>query len=187
MSRLVGFCVFMLLLLFAVSQVFAGYEEDKPSRLAFSVGLFRPSGGSLRDKGDNIWKSFAFEYYPRLDSAGRPVSALTLVRSSNRDGRFRGDSTSLEYSVLKVKKPEEGRGSTFGFGAGLYRLSDNLAESFPLPSEKHSGTKLGVSVMYKRDLSENWFFTVRYCRVGKLDNGSDFSGLSLCIGTSRIF
>ena len=188
MRRSLGACALIMLLGAAVSPALAQYEEDKPSKLSVSIGVFRPSGSALRNDGSSTWKALSVGYNLRMNEMGRPDTRITIERTADRESRFDGNLTAISCVKLWHKKDPEPRGPYFGMGAGVYLLkAEKAPDLFLLGGEEHSGTKFGFSLIGGYNFNGNWFAELRYNSVSKLAPGVDFSGLTLYVGVGQLF
>ena len=198
MRRRLFSCAFILLTVVGISlPALAQYEEEEPSKLSIRVGIYRPTGSTLRSEGNSTWKMLCIGYSLKLDEKGRPKTYAELERTAVDEYRLDAQMTGLTYTKLwykedkEVVNPEEEepkiRGFYYGIGAGVYIVKEELREVWGSPSESNSGTKLGVSLTAGYNFNPNWFAEIRYNQMGKLAEGVDFSGFGLFVGTNQIF
>lgn len=192
MRRPLWLCLLVVPLVLAVaSSCLAQYEDEKPNRLAFKVGLHRPSGSVLRDRGDSFWKVVGADYHLKLDENGEPLSAVSLEVSVADEDFFKGSLIGASYRRVwrKVRDPEADKGFYYGAGAGVYRLKEERfynPSEFPPNTGSGSGMKLGFSILGGYDLGP-WFGELRYIKLGSMGSGLDFSGLTLYLGAKQLF
>ena len=194
MNRLIWTCVLLVVLAIGVTApALAQYSDEGSQKLAVSVGLYSPSGTTLRDEGGSMWKSVNIGYNMGVDSIGRPTSIVALAYSGAKKNQFDGRRISLSYMRMfrANKSSEEIHGLYYGAGVGVNLVSEKIDGNDyvfpPIPGEDNSGTQFGFNVVAGYDLSASFFVEVQYSRVSALAKNVNFSGLMLSIGTRTIF
>jgi hypothetical protein len=193
MRRLLWVYVLIVPLLVASLQASAQYGSEAGSKFALHAGAFRPSGELLRDKGSSIWKSFGLNYNITFDKLDRPEKFVSFDYASKDGGGFSGHSASVSYNQLwrSQTRTDEVKGPYWGGGAGLYmvdaKADPNVYLFPPYFGQDESGMKLGLSIVGGYDLNENWYAEARYTKMGQLADDIDFSGLTIYVGTRRLF
>jgi len=194
MNRLIWTCVLLVVLAIGVTApALAQYGDEGGQKLAVSVGLYSPSGTTLRDGGGTMWKSVNIGYKMGSDSIGRPTSLVTLTYSGAKKNEFSGRRISLNYMRMFYanKSSEEAHGLYYGAGVGVNLVKEKIdGNEFvfpPIPSEDNSGTQFGFNVVAGYDLSASIFVEMQYSLVSELAKNVNFSGLMLSIGTRTVF
>ncbi|MCX6375676.1 MAG: hypothetical protein NTU88_06530 [Armatimonadetes bacterium] len=200
MNRLIWTCVLLVVLAIGVTAPgLAQYGDEGNQKLAVSVGLYSPSGTTLRDEGGTMWKTVGLGYNMGVDSIGRPTSIVSLAYSGAKKDHFDGRRISLNYMRMfhANKSAEAVRGLYFGAGIGASLVNEKVdAQPFAFPDpdkpylitgEDNSGTQFGFNVVAGYDLSASFFVEVQYSQVSELAKNANFSGLMLSIGTRTIF
>jgi opacity protein-like surface antigen len=194
MNRLIWTCVLLVVLAIGVTApALAQYTDEGNQKLAVSVGLYSPSGTTLRDGGGSLWKSVSIGYKLGVDSIGRPTNIVALAYSAAKKDQFDGRRISLNYMRMfhANKSSEEVRGLYYGAGVGVNLVKEKIAADDyvfpPIAGEDKSGTQFGFNVVAGYDLSASFFVEVQYSLMSELAKNVNFSGLMLSIGTRTIF
>ena len=197
MNRTIWIRALVVILVTASSTAaLAQMEGDEPSKLSVFVGLYSPSGATLRNEGESMWKVLGVGYALKMDALGRPKSYVTVEFASSTGDHFSGQRTSLTYMQMFRPKPKsEDNVGGFYLGAGV---SANMvkervdAQPYEMPpvwleGEDNSGTQFGFTAVGGYDFGSNFFAEVRYIKMSELAKDADFSGLVFCLGTRSLF
>ena len=194
MNRLIWTCVLLVVLAIGVTApALAQYADEGNQKLAVSIGLYSPSGTTLRDEGGTMWKSVNVGYKMGVDSIGRPTSIVSLGYSGAKKDRFDGRRISLNYMrMFHVNKSfDEVHGLYYGAGVGVNFVKEKIdANNYVFPpraGEDNSGTQFGFTGVLGYDLNASFFAEVQYSQMSKLAENVDFSGLTFFLGTRTIF
>ena len=195
MNRTIWMRALLVILAIAFSTAaFAQYDESDTSKFSAFIGLYQPSGATLRNGGDSLWKTFGVGYSLKMDAAGRPKSYVAVEYSGSQGDHFTGKRTSLTYMQMfrpKPKSEEDVRGFYLGAGVSANLVQEKLdAQDFvmpPIPGEDNSGTQFGVTVVGGYDFGSSFFVEGRYTKMSELAKDADFSGLSVFLGSRSLF
>lgn len=199
MNRLIWTCVLLVVLAIGVTApALAQYGDEGNQKLAVSVGLYSPSGTTLRDEGGSMWKSVNIGYNIGVDSIGRPTSIVSLGYSGVKKDQFDGRRISLNYMRMfhVNKSSDEIHGLYYGAGVGVNLVKEKIDAQIAWPDpdrpylmtgEDNSGTQFGFNVVAGYHLSASFFVEVQYSQMSELAKNVNFSGLMLSIGTRSIF